>query len=140
MRVLCVRLVSYQRMCLRYVIRGYRIAVKLHHWSVALIAGYEVDVEVEHNLTGRGTVGLHEVDTVSVEDLDEPSAHVVDGGADIDQRLRAVVRHDVRHVQARDDQRVALPYWGQIEKRDGRVVFVDPIRGRSAGCDRAEDA
>jgi len=99
-----------------------------------------VNVQVEDDLPRCCPVSLKQVDPVRVEDFHEPSAHVVNSWADVDQRLPPAVRHDVRYMRARDHQRMALSQWRQIQKGDCGVVFVNQICGRRARRDLAKDA
>ena len=80
---------SYQRVRLCNVIGRLRIAIPAQRRSVALMARHEVHVQVEDDLARCRTVGLEQVDAVRFEDLHEPSGHVVNRRADVDQRLPA---------------------------------------------------
>ena len=97
--------------------------------AIVLVAGHDVDVRVEHFLSGSLAVGLKEVQPVGVERRFDSVGDVTDAPEGVGHEVRGHLGQRLV-VCFRDDERVAGSDRRNIEKRERRIVLVESVRGR----------
>ena len=106
---------------------------------IVLVAGDDVDVEVEDGLPGGGPGRVEEVEAVGLQrglhSLGDPL-----GGDGAVAEVVGVDLQQVGGVPARDHQRVPARRRIDVHQRHRVLVGVDDLGGQIAGDDRAEDA